>query len=156
MNDTHVKIIATNRKAWHDYSVDYTLEAGMSLLGTEVKSLRARQVSYQDAYATIDRGQVILKNLHIKPYSHGSTNPHEPLRPRRLLLRRIEINKLAVRVDERGYTLIPLKLYFKNGKVKVELGVCKGKRKYDKREALKKRDQEREIASSMRQTRKEF
>ncbi|MBE7558771.1 SsrA-binding protein SmpB [bacterium] len=148
-----IKTIATNRKARHLYHVDSTVEAGLSLLGTEVKSLRAGHVSFQDAYAAVENGELILRNLHINPYSQALVQ-HEPLRPRRLLLHRREIDKLAARVLERGYTLIPLQLYWKNGRAKVELALCRGKKQYDKREDEKKREQEREMAAATRRAAK--
>ncbi len=148
-----LKTIATNRKARHLYHVDSTVEAGLALLGTEVKSLRAGHVSFQDAYADVENGEIILRNLHINPYTQASTQ-HEPMRPRRLLLHRREIDKLASRVAEKGYTLIPLQLYFKNGRAKVEIALCRGKRQYDKREDQKKREQEREIAAATRRASK--
>jgi len=151
MADEHVKTIASNRKARHLYHVESTVEAGISLRGTEVKSLRQGHVTFQDAYADLKDGEVILRNLHINPYSHASVEQHDPMRPRRLLLHHCEINKLAVRVLERGYTLIPMELYFKSGKVKVKLGLCRGKKKYDQREAMKEREHQRAIDTALRE-----
>ena len=151
MAEEHVKTIAQNRKARHLYHVESTVEAGISLMGTEVKSLREGHVTFQDAYADIRNGDVFLRNLHINPYSHASIEQHEPMRPRRLLLHQREISKLAGRVLERGYTLIPMELYFKNGRVKVRLGVCRGKKQYDQREALKEREHQRAIDVALRE-----
>jgi SsrA-binding protein len=136
--------VATNRRARHDYEILETIEAGIELRGSEVKTLREGRASLQDAYAEVDRGQVIL-HMQIPAYSHTGYEGHEPTRARKLLLHRKEIDQLARRVAERGLTLVPLRLYFKQHLVKVELGVAKGRRAYDKRQAIAKRDAAREM-----------
>jgi SsrA-binding protein len=137
--------VATNRRARHDYEILERVEAGIVLRGSEVKTLREGKGSLQDAYATVEGGQVMLY-MQIPTYSHTGYEGHEPTRPRKLLLHRKEIEQLARRVNERGLTLVPLRLYFKSQLVKVELGLARGKRAYDKRQALAKRDAEREMA----------
>jgi SsrA-binding protein len=139
------KIIATNRKARHEYHVLDTFETGIVLTGTEVKSLRDGKANLKDSYAAVRNGEVFLLNTHISPYANGSYNNHDPLRQRKLLLHKKEIKKLIGRVQEKGLTLVPLKLYFKNGKVKVELAIAKGKKLYDKRHDIAKRESDREI-----------
>jgi SsrA-binding protein len=136
--------VATNRRARHDYEILDTVEAGIQLRGSEVKTLREGKASLQDAYAEVEHGEVIL-HMQIPTYSHTGYEGHEPTRPRKLLLHRKEIDQLARRVAERGLTLVPLRLYFKHHLVKVELGVAKGKRAYDKRQAIAKRDAAREM-----------
>jgi SsrA-binding protein len=136
--------VATNRRARHDYEILETIEAGIELRGSEVKTLREGRASLQDAYAEVDHGEVIL-HMQIPAYSHTGYEGHEPTRARKLLLHRKEIDQLARRVAERGLTLVPLRLYFKQQLVKVELGVAKGKRAYDKRQAIAKRDAAREM-----------
>jgi SsrA-binding protein len=145
MNDVHIKNIAENRKARHEYFIEDTWEAGMVLLGTEVKALREGRANLRDAYARIKKGEVWVYQLHISPYSHASYDNHDPLRPRKLLLNHGEIRRLTAKTNETGHTLIPLKLYFKNGKVKLLLALAKGKRKYDKREAIRQRDAQRDL-----------
>jgi SsrA-binding protein len=141
MNDKPIyKDIIQNKKARHDYFIVDTYEAGIELLGTEVKSLREKNANLTDSYAQIKDGEVWLINCHIGVYKHGNINNHEPLRKRRLLLHKAEIRKLLKYQKEKGYTLIALRLYFKNGKVKVELAVAKGKKEYDKRETLAKKE----------------
>ena len=140
------KVIAQNRKARHDYTVLDTYEAGVALMGTEVKSLRLGRASLVDAFATVDDGEVWLRNLHIPEYSQGSWTNHEPRRTRKLLLHREEIERLIGKIREGGLTLVPLSLYFNEGKVKCELALAKGKKSYDKRTDLAKRDADREIA----------
>jgi SsrA-binding protein len=140
-----IKIIATNRKAYHDYFIQETYEAGISLVGTEVKSLRAGKANLKDSYVHIKNGEAFLLNCHISPYSHGNIQNHEPLRTRKLLLHKREIEKLWGKLKQTGLTLIPLKLYFKDGKAKVEIGLAKGKRQYEKRETIKKKEAAREI-----------
>jgi len=140
------KEVAVNRRAFHDYFIDEHYEAGIVLTGTEVKSLRAGRASLTDSYASIDAGEVYLRNLHIPEYSQGTWTNHEPRRTRKLLLHRGEIAKLIGRTRESGLTLVPLQLYFSDGKVKVELALARGKRDYDKRQDLAKRDAQREIA----------
>ncbi|MBW2108714.1 MAG: SsrA-binding protein SmpB, partial [Deltaproteobacteria bacterium] len=137
------RIICQNRKARYDYHIMDTLEVGMVLLGTEVKSLRLGRANLKDSYARIKNGEVFLHNMHISPYPFAARGNHDPLRPRKLLLHRQEIKRLIGKVEERGQALIPLNVYFnKKGKVKVTLALAKGKRKYDKREAIRKRDEE--------------
>jgi SsrA-binding protein len=136
--------VATNRRARHDYEILDTIEAGIQLRGSEVKTLREGRASLQDAYAEVEGGEVIL-HMQIPAYTHTGYEGHEPTRPRKLLLHRKEIDQLARRVAERGLTLVPLRLYFKQQLVKVELGVAKGKRAYDKRQAIAKRDAAREM-----------
>jgi SsrA-binding protein len=144
------KIVSTNRKAYHDYFIEETCEAGISLLGTEVKSLREGKANLKDSYAIIKGNEVFLLNCHISPYTYGNIQNHDPLRTRKLLLHRREIDKLWGKVSQKGFTLIPLKIYFKNGKAKVEIGVAKGKRKYEKREAIKEKEARREIQRHLR------
>ncbi|HEX6122423.1 MAG TPA: SsrA-binding protein SmpB [Ktedonobacterales bacterium] len=138
--------VTVNRQAYHDYFVDETIEAGVALTGTEVKSARAGHVTLRGAYARIKDDQVWLEGAHIAEYEHGTWTNHDPLRPRRLLLHRKEITRLEQRVQAKGQTLIPLKMYFKGNRLKVEIGLCRGKKLYDKREAIAKRDAERELA----------
>lgn len=148
------KVIAQNRKASHDYFIEDTFEAGIVLKGTEIKSIRAGKVSIKDSHARIDRGEVKLINLHIAEYEQGNRFNHDPTRTRKLLLHRKEIDKLTGLIQQQGYALIPLKIYIKNGFAKVLLGLGKGKKKYDKREDLKrkqmKRDADRAIKEQMR------
>jgi len=145
MSKSEEKNITSNRKAFHEYFITQKIEAGISLLGTEVKALRSGKANLVDAYATIKNGEVWLVNAHIGFYDHGNINNHEPMRKRKLLLHKSEIKKLTVKLREKGFTLIPLRLYFSNGKVKVELGLARGKRSYDKREAIAKRDAQRDL-----------
>ncbi len=144
------KRIADNRKARHNYTIEDTIEAGIALIGTEVKSLRAGRANLGDSYAEIVGGEVFLKNVHIDQYEPAAQFNHDPLRPRRLLLHKSEIRKLAGKVAERGYTLVPLSMYFKDGRAKVDLALARGKKSYDKREAIKKRDQSRETMRELR------
>jgi SsrA-binding protein len=139
------KVIASNRKARHDYTILDTYEAGIALVGTEVKSLREGRASLVDAFATVDDGEVFLRNLHIPEYVQGTWTNHAPRRTRKLLLHKGEILRLIGKTKEGGLSLVPLQMYFKDGKVKVELALAKGKKSYDKRQALAKRDAEREI-----------
>ena len=139
------KLICQNKKAFHNYFVEETYQAGISLWGSEVKSLREGKVNLGDSYGDIKRGEVFLVDAHISPYLQANRMNHDPLRTRKLLLHKREIRRLTGKVDQRGYTLIPLKLYFVNGKVKVDLGLAKGKKLYDKRETLKKKELEREM-----------
>jgi len=144
------KLIAQNRKARHDYFIEETFEAGIALTGTEVKSLRLGRANLQDSYATIKNGEVFVNGLHISPYDMGNRFNHDPLRTRKLLLHRFEINKLIGHTQKKGLTLVPLSLYFKKGMVKVELAVCKGKKLYDKRDDIAKKDALREIDRRMK------
>ncbi len=139
------KLICQNKKAWHDYFIEDRYEAGISLLGSEVKSLRMGKVSLGDSYAKIKNGEIFLVDAHISPYPYANQFNHDPLRPRKLLLHKREIRRLTGKVQEKGFTLIPLRLYFSDGKVKVELGLAKGKKQYDKREVLKRKAIEREM-----------
>ena len=140
------KVVSTNKKAFHDYTIESTIEAGVVLTGPEVKSLRAGRASLRDGYAAIERDEVWLHNVHISPYSHATHIPSDPLRTRKLLLKRREIKKLTNKVKEKGFALIPIRIYFiNNGKVKIELGLARGKKMYDKRADLKKKQSDREI-----------
>lgn len=145
MNEKHIKIIAQNRKVRYDYFIEDELEAGLVLKGTEVKSLRLGKANLKDAYARVKDGEVYLYQMHIGPYPFAYYDNHDPLRPRKLLLHKREIKRLYGKVNEKGFTLVPLKIYFKDGKVKITLALVKGKRKYDKREAIRRRDEKREM-----------
>jgi SsrA-binding protein len=142
------KVIASNRKARHDYTILDTYEAGVVLVGTEVKSLRLGRASLVDSFATVDDGEVWLRGLHIPEYDRGTWTNHEPRRTRKLLLHKSEILRLIGKTKESGLSLVPLAMYFKDGKVKVEIGLGRGKKAYDKRQALAKRDAEREISKA--------
>ncbi len=146
------KVIATNRKAFHDYEITDKFEAGIVLKGTEVKSLRDGRVNLKDSYAAVDsRGEAILHNCHISPYSHGNIMNHDPLRPRKLLLHRKEINKLMGQTQQKGLTLVPLRIYFtKRGHAKVELALARGKKHHDRRESIKEREAGREMERAMK------
>ena len=145
MEKDHIKIIAENRKARRDYFIVAEYEAGLVLKGTEVKSLRQGRANLKDSYARVKNGEVFLYQLHIAPYPFAYYDNHDPLRPRKLLLHKQEIKRLYGKMNEKGYSLVPLRLYFKGGKVKVLLALAKGKRKYDKREAIKRRDEQRDL-----------
>ena len=147
----HSYVVATNKSAYHEYFVDETIEAGIVLTGTEVKSIREGKVNLRGAYARIKDGEVWLENVHIAEYEQGTYLNHAPLRNRKLLLHRREINRLLLRTQAKGETLIPLKVYFKDNQVKVELGLCRGKKLYDKREAIAQRESERELARITKQ-----
>jgi SsrA-binding protein len=142
-------VVATNRKARHDYSILEVYEAGLVLLGTEVKSLRDGKASLVDAYATVDDGEVWLRNLHIPQYHHGTWTNHEPRRNRKLLLHRRQIDALIGKIRDGNLALIPLKLYFSEGKVKVEIALARGKRAYDKRQDMARRDAQREVVREL-------
>ena len=146
-------VVARNRRARHDYHIEDVVEAGLVLTGTEVKSLRAGRASLTDGFGQITDGEVWLLGVHIPEYTHGTWTNHEPRRPRKLLLHRKEIDRLASKTAERGLTLIPLSLYFSNGKAKVELAVGRGKRTYDKRQDLAQRDAAREVERALRRRR---
>jgi SsrA-binding protein len=148
-----VKIVAVNRRATHDYFIDDRVEAGIVLTGTEIKSIRAGRVNLREGYARITGGEAWLINVHIAPYEQGNRYNHEPLRERKLLLHRDEINGLIGKVKQRGYTLIPLQLYLKRGRAKIELGLGRGKREYDKRESISKREAQREIERGLKDRR---
>ena len=145
LNERHIKIIAQNRKARFDYFIEDEMEAGLVLKGTEVKSLRLGKANLKDAYARVKEGEVYVYQMHIGPYPFAYYDNHDPLRPRKLLLHKREIKRLYGKVNEKGFTLVPLKLYFKNGRVKITLALVKGKRKYDKRETIRRRDEKREL-----------
>lgn len=144
------RIIATNRRALHDYHVDERYEAGIALTGTEVKSLRASQINFKDSYAAVKDNELWLFSCHIDEYLQGNRYNHEPERPRKLLLHRREINKLSQAVQQKGYTIIPLKFYFEGSWVKVELGLCRGKKQYDQRQDIAKKDAKRQIERAMK------
>ncbi len=145
MEKSHIKNIAENRKARFNYFIEDEYEAGVVLKGTEVKSLRIGRANLKDAYARIKNGEVFVYQMHIGPYPFAHYGNHDPLRPRKLLLHKREIKKLYGKVNEMGYSLIPLKVYFKKGKAKITIALARGKRKYDKREAIRRRDQKREL-----------
>ena len=150
------KAVVTNRKAFHDYFIEEKFEAGIMLQGTEVKSLREGRVNLQDSYASVREGQIFLHHCHISPYSHGNLSNHEPLRTRKLLLHRKEINKLLVKTQQQGLTIIPLRIYFSNrGLANVELGLAKGKKQHDRRESDKKREASREVERAMKGSRRD-
>ena len=147
-----IKIAAENRKARHDYAIHETFEAGIELVGTEVKALRAGKANLKDAYAQVTKtAEVYVYNLHISPYEQGNQFNHEPLRPRRLLLHRAEIRRLIGKVKEKGYALIPLKLYFTHGLVKMELALATGKKLYDKRQTMAEKDAKREMDRTLKE-----
>ena len=149
MSNNHVKIIATNRKARHDYLIEDTIEAGIVLTGSEIKSLRAGQVNLRDSYATIRDGEAWLLNTHIAPYKQASFENHEPRRERKLLLHRREINRLTGKLQEKGLTLVPLQIHLKNSRAKVQLGLARGKKAFDKRQAMRERDDRRQIERAL-------
>jgi SsrA-binding protein len=144
------KVLAQNRKAYHDYFIEETLEAGIVLKGTEIKSIRRGSVNLRDAYAQVEDGEVWLHNMHVSPYEQGNRFNHDPTRSRKLLLHKSEIAKLVGASREKGYTLVPTRLYLRNGFCKVELALAKGKKLHDKREAMKQRDAQREIERALR------
>lgn len=148
------KLVAQNRKASHDYFIEETYEAGIVLKGTEIKSIRAGRVNLKDAYARIQNGEVFLHNMHISPYEQGNRYNHDPLRTRKILLHRKQINKLIGETKEQGYTLVPLKIYLKNGFAKLLIGLGKGKKQYDKREDLKRKEAKRDIERAFRERQK--
>jgi SsrA-binding protein len=145
------KLICNNKKAFHDYFIEERFEAGMVLKGTEVKSLRMGKANLNDSFALVRNGEMFLHNLHITPYAFGNRENHEAERLRKLLLHKSEIEKLFGKIREKGYSVVPLRLYFKNGLAKVELGLAKGKKLYDKREDMKKKDQSKEMAQALRE-----
>jgi SsrA-binding protein len=148
--DERVRDVAVNRRAYHDYFIDDKLEAGIMLTGTEVKSVRNGRTNLRDGFVRIDGREAWLENVHISPYAQANLMNHEPLRPRKLLLHRKEIASLIGKVRQKGYTLIPLRVYFTRNHAKVEVGLARGKKQYDKREAIAERDAKREIARAMR------
>lgn len=139
-----IKLIANNKKAYHDYFIEETYEAGIALHGTEVKSLRMGKCSIKESFVRVDRGEVFIYGMHISPYEKGNIFNKDPLRVKKLLLHRFEINKLTGKMKEKGFTLVPLKVYFKGSLVKVEIGLARGKKLYDKRQDIAKKDQRRE------------
>jgi len=145
-----VKIAAQNRKAYHDYFVEEKYEAGIELAGTEVKSIRAGTLNLKDAWCSIKNGELFVNQMHISPYDHGNIFNKDPMRVRRLLMHRREIRKLQSLVQREGYALVPLSVYFRNARVKVEIGLCKGKKNYDKRDAQAKKDAKREMDRAMK------
>ena len=150
MAEKGVKVAAQNRKAHHDYFVEDRYEAGIELFGTEVKSIRAGTLSLKDSYCIAKNGEIYLHGMHISPYEHGNIFNRDPERPRRLLMHKREINRLQALAQQDGYALVPLSVYFKNARVKIEVGLCKGKKNYDKRDAIAKRDAKRDIDRAMK------
>ena len=144
MQKEAMKLVANNKKAYHDYFIDEKYEAGVSLHGTEVKSLRMGKCSIKEAFVRIENGEVFVYGLHVSPYEKGNIFNKDPLRVKKLLLHKAEINKLLGKIKEKGFTLVPLQVYFKNGKAKVEIGLARGKKLYDKRQDIAKKDQRRE------------
>lgn len=151
MSREDIKIVASNRRARHEYFIEDTIEAGIVLKGTEVKSIRAGRVNVQESYAMVEDGEVFIHNMHISPYEQGNIHNVDPTRSRKLLLHKREIRRLEAQVMQRGYTLVPLAVYIKNGLVKVELALGKGKKLYDKREDIAKRDAMRRIERQMKE-----
>ena len=147
--ESGIKVVATNRKASHEYFLLERYEAGIALQGSEIKSIRASHISLAEAFVRVDASEAWLEDAHIAPYEHAGTYGHEPRRPRRLLLHKKEIRKLWNEVRQKGVTIVPTRVYLKNGRAKVEIAVAKGKRLYDKRDAIAKRDAERELARSL-------
>jgi len=145
------KIVADNRKALHDYHILETFEAGVALLGTEVKAIREGRVNLRDSYGRVEDGEVFVLNIHISPYSHRGYVDHEPLRRRKLLLHKHEIRKMVGKTAERGMTLVPLRMYFKGGRIKLSIGLAKGKKEYDRRETIKRRETDRETRAAMKE-----
>lgn len=145
-----IHVAARNRKAFHDYFVEERFESGIELAGTEVKSIRAGTLNLKDSYCTVKDGELFVHSLHISPYEKGNIFNKDPVRTRRLLMHKREIRKLQARVMQDGYTLVPLSVYFKNARVKLEIGLCRGKKNYDKRDAAAKRDAKREIDRAMK------
>jgi SsrA-binding protein len=146
-----IKVVATNRRAYHDYTIEDTIEAGLVLIGSEIKSIRAGRVNLRESYATIQEGEAWLLNTHISPYDPASRFGHEPRRARKLLLHKRQIARLANQVQKSGYTLVPLRMYLRDNRAKVELGLARGKRQYDKRAAIAKREDERRVQRALRE-----
>jgi SsrA-binding protein len=153
---SEIRVIATNRKARHDYSIEDTIEAGIVLVGSEIKSIRARRVNLRDGYAAVEDGEVWLYNVHIAPYDPASRYGHEPRRKRKLLLHKREIARLERRVQEKGYTLVPLRLYLRGNLAKVELALARGRRQYDKRAAIAEREARRRAERAIREREQEI
>ena len=148
------RIIAENRKARHDYHLLESFEAGIVLVGTEVKAIREGRVNLRDSFARVEDGEVYVQNMHISAYSHRGYSDHQPTRPRKLLLHKNEVRKLIGKTVERGMTLVPVRMYFKNGRVKVEICLAKGKREHDRRETIKRRESERESRAAIKERRR--
>lgn len=146
-----IKVIAENRKARHDFHIEETVEAGLVLTGTEIKSVRLGRVNLRDSHALIEKGEVWLYNMHIAPYEHGNRYNHEPARRRKLLLHRREIDRLFGKARLRGYTLVPIRIYLKDGRAKIELALARGKKQYDKRQAMAERDAKRRIERALKE-----
>lgn len=145
-----IRTLADNRKAAFDYHIERRIEAGIALRGTEIKSIRAGHTNLRDGYAKVDRGELWLRNVHIAPWANASVEQHEPTRPRKLLLHREEIGLLVGEVSQKGYTIVPLRIYVKGGLAKVELGLARGKKRYDKRQTIKQREHAREMDAAIR------
>lgn len=156
MSSEGIKIVSENRKAFHDYFIEDRIEAGIVLTGTEIKSIRNGKVNLKDSYARINDGEIWVHQMHISPYEQGNRFNHDPLRPRKLLLHRTEINKLVGKIQLQGLTLLPIKLYLKNGMAKVELAVGQGKKNYDKRQVLAEREGKRDIERALRERNKAY
>jgi SsrA-binding protein len=154
MKQSDKKIVATNRKAYHDYFIEETHEAGMVLTGSEIKSIRARRVNLRDSYVQVRNGELWLLDTHIAPYKQASLQNHEPKRDRKLLMHRREINRLQGKAQEKGYTIVPLRLYLTNNRAKVEIALVRGKKLYDKRRAIAKRDADREMQRAVKDWRR--
>ena len=152
MGKESFKLIANNKKAYHDFFIDDKYETGIELFGTEVKSIRMGKCSIKESFVRIEKGEVYISGMHINPYEKGNIFNKDPLRVRKLLLHKTEINKLAAKIAEKGYTLVPLQVYFKGSLVKVEIGLARGKKLYDKRDDIAKKDQRREVEREFKQT----
>jgi SsrA-binding protein len=150
-----IKQIATNRKAFHDYSILETYEAGIALTGTEIKSVRAGRVNLRDSYAQVKDGELWLLNAHVSAYEHGSGANHDPLRPRKLLMHKREISRLRVSIEQKGLTLVPLRLYLKDNRAKIELALARGKKQYDKRQAIAERETEVQMRRAVKRGRQD-
>jgi SsrA-binding protein len=149
-----IKVLAQNRKAHHDYFIEERFECGLALFGTEVKSIRLGKVNLKESWAQIRKGELWVEGMHISPYEQGNIFNRDPLRPKKLLMHRREIRKLGAQVDRQGHTLVPLEIYLKDGRVKLQLGLCKGKQVHDKRDSIAKRDSNREIQRVLRERQK--
>lgn len=149
-----IRTVAQNRKAYHDYFVEEKIECGISLFGTEVKSIRQGRVNLKESWAQVRKGEIWVEGMHISPYEQGNIFNRDPLRAKKLLLHRREIHKLEAQVMRQGFTLVPLELYIKNGRVKMQLGLCKGKQLHDKRDSMARKDSEREIQRALREKQK--
>lgn len=150
MSKESIKLISQNKKAYHDYFINETFQAGIALTGTEVKSLRAGKCNLKDSFIRIENGEAIIKNMHISPYEKGNIFNHDPIKDRRLLLHKKEINRLLGAITTDGFTIVPLKIYFKGSLVKIDIGIAKGKKLYDKRQDIAKKDQKREAEKDFR------